>query len=165
LWLASSVVAGCVVATRRFFGATLNHGRGHFVRAVLDGLALNLRLLDDGVAERRGGQPLQTAVLVGGGTRSNVLMQTIADTLQCEVRVSPFQQIANCLGAAICAVIGHGMLGKPADAQPPAANPRVHAPDAHLAADSAARVQLYRSLHDRFKPAFADLAALQSLQG
>lgn len=88
-------------ATASFTGMTLGSGRGHLVRALLEGIAAQVAALTDLVAQDLGG-PLTRLRVDGGLTRSAVLMQAQADLAQIPVDVFPSAH-ATSLGAAACA--------------------------------------------------------------
>ncbi|MCI2416435.1 FGGY family carbohydrate kinase [Saccharopolyspora sp. K220] len=81
-----------------FTGMTLSTAAGHLVKAVLDGIAAQVAELADCAARDIGG-PLQRLRVDGGLTRSQVLMQAVADLLQVPVDVYPSAH-ATALGAA-----------------------------------------------------------------
>jgi glycerol kinase len=88
-------------ATASFTGMTLSSGRGHLVRALLEGVAAQVALLAGLVAADLGA-PLTRLRVDGGLTRSRVLMQAQADLAQLPVDVYPSAH-ATPLGAAACA--------------------------------------------------------------
>jgi glycerol kinase len=88
-------------ATASFTGMTLRSGRGHLVRALLEGIAAQVASLVDLVG-RDLGQPLTHLRVDGGLTRSAVLMQAQADLARIPVEVYPSAH-ATPLGAAACA--------------------------------------------------------------
>jgi glycerol kinase len=88
-------------ATASFTGMTLSSGRGHLVRALLEGIAAQVTALADLVATDLG-RPLTRLRVDGGLTRSTVLMQAQADLAQIPVEVYPSLH-ATALGAAACA--------------------------------------------------------------
>jgi glycerol kinase len=88
-------------ATASFTGMTLSSGRGHLVRALLEGIAAQVACLADLVASDLG-QPLTRLRVDGGLTRSAVLMQAQADLARIPVEVYPSAH-ATPLGAAACA--------------------------------------------------------------
>lgn len=88
-------------ATASFTGMTLSSGRGHLVRALLEGIAAQVAALTDLIAQDLG-QPLTRLRVDGGLTRSAVLMQAQADLAQIPVDVYPSAH-ATPLGAAACA--------------------------------------------------------------
>ncbi|MFB9447086.1 carbohydrate kinase [Dactylosporangium vinaceum] len=88
-------------ATASLTGMTLDTGRGHIVRAVLEGIAAQVATLV-GVTGSDLGTPLTRLRVDGGLTRSRVLMQAQADLAQIPVDVYPSAH-ATALGAAACA--------------------------------------------------------------
>lgn len=90
-------------ATASFTGMTLSTGRGHLVRAVLEGVAAQVAALAALVGDDLG-TPLTTLRVDGGLTRSRVLMQAQADLAQLPIEVYPSPH-ATPLGAAACAAL------------------------------------------------------------
>ncbi|MFI5952256.1 FGGY family carbohydrate kinase [Cryptosporangium sp. NPDC051539] len=88
-------------ATATFTGLRLSTGRGHLVRAVLEGVAAQVAALTELVAADLGA-PLTRLRVDGGLTRSQVLVQAQADLAQLPVDVYPSPH-ATPLGAAACA--------------------------------------------------------------
>ncbi|MFB1296971.1 FGGY family carbohydrate kinase [Mycobacterium sp. pW049] len=88
-------------ATASFAGMTLSSGRGHLVRALVEGVAAQVTALTDLVAADLG-SPLTRLRVDGGLTRSASLMQAQADLAQMPVDVYPSMH-ATALGAAACA--------------------------------------------------------------
>ncbi len=91
-----------------FRGIRLNHGRGHFVRAVLEGVAYDLR---DCLEVIRGmGKGGNAVTLSGGGSKSPLWSQIIADVFDMPVMISGAEEQA-CFGAALLAGVGSGVYG------------------------------------------------------
>ncbi|MEV4014086.1 FGGY family carbohydrate kinase [Nonomuraea angiospora] len=90
-------------ATASFTGMTLSTGRGHLVRALLEGIAAQVAALTALVGADLGA-PLSRLRVDGGLTRSRVLMQAQADLAQLPVEVYPSPH-ATPLGAAACALM------------------------------------------------------------
>jgi glycerol kinase len=88
-------------ATASFTGLTLASGRGHLVRAVLEGVAAQVALVVRSVGGDLG-QPLSVLRVDGGLTRSAVLMQSQADLAQTPIELYPGAH-ATALGAAAAA--------------------------------------------------------------
>lgn len=88
-------------ATASFTGMTLASGRGHLVRAVLEGIAAQVSALTALIADDLEA-PLTRLRVDGGLTRSRVLMQAQADLSQLPIDVYPSPH-ATPLGAAACA--------------------------------------------------------------
>lgn len=92
-----------------FVGMGLHHGRGHFIRAIIEGVALNSRWLLTRVEENMGRNAEQVTV-VGGGARSELWCQVQADVLGRPVRQVDQPQMANARGAAFQAHVALGHL-------------------------------------------------------
>lgn len=86
-----------------------SHDRRHFVRAVMEGVCYHLKLGMKYCHEEKG-YPLPTAVnVIGGGSLSDVWMQTLSDMLQIPVRVPASTKHAGAVGTAYSALIGLGV--------------------------------------------------------
>jgi xylulokinase len=96
-----------------FFGLTPRHERAHLIRATMEGITLALRRPLD-VFREMGVAP-QCIVASGGGARSTLWRQMMADILQTPVvQLAVHEQSA--MGAAILAGIGTGVFGSAAEA-------------------------------------------------
>ena len=89
-----------------FFGLSLKHTKQHMTKAVLEGICFGLR---DGLEIIKGmGIPVKEIRLTGGGARSKIWAQMLADILDREiVTVEPAEGSA--YGAALLAGIGVGV--------------------------------------------------------
>ena len=81
-----------------FLGLDLGHTQADLIRAALEGIALNARLMLD--ALRALGKVGHEMVVVGGGSRSRLWRQILADALEIEVLKTNVGQEAGSLGAA-----------------------------------------------------------------
>ncbi len=90
-----------------FCRLSLSHGRAEMARAVLEGVALNARWLLEAV-ERLAGRRLEPIRLIGGGTRSAVWAQVIADVLQRELWQMAQPQMATVRGAGMLTAVAMG---------------------------------------------------------
>ncbi|MCZ0736636.1 xylulokinase [Phreatobacter sp. AB_2022a] len=89
-----------------FVGAGFNHGPGHFVRALYEGVAYSLRDCLEVLRERDLG--FTTARLTGGGARSAVWRQIVADVLGVTVELPAVADAS--FGAALVAGLGAGVF-------------------------------------------------------
>ncbi len=91
-----------------FIGLTLRHQRPHLIRAVMEGVSMGLR---DSLELIRGiGLPVTEIRASGGGTRSLLWRQILADLFQADVAtVSTTEGAA--FGAALLAGVGCGVFG------------------------------------------------------
>lgn len=90
-----------------FLGLTMSHGRAEMARAVLEGVALNLRLILDAFREQ--GAPIQALRLIGGGARSAVWRQILADALGLPLLLPTLLVEATSLGAAVAGGVAVGL--------------------------------------------------------
>lgn len=145
-------------ATGALLGLTMNTQRGDLVRAVLEGVAYEFRTLLDELVGL--GHPDQALRISGGGTRSPLWRQILADVL-----AHPLLYYAadSTLGAAIMAAVGGGYHRRVEEAVAQmvhSAETTLPEPDrsAHYAATYRAyqqwREQLYPSRADRTVCAF-----------
>lgn len=91
------------------FGFTGVHDRAHIYRAVLEGLAFELRLCF-GLAEVELSEPIGSLVVMGGGAQSELWCQILADVLRKPIVISEEQE-STCLGAGMLAAAGVGLYG------------------------------------------------------
>jgi xylulokinase len=90
-----------------FLGLTLQHGRAELVRAVMEGVTFSLYDAYQVIIES-GGKP-QRIILAGGGARSRLWRQLVADVFA--LPVQHFQPTeGSALGAAILAGAGMGLF-------------------------------------------------------
>ncbi|MFL5680379.1 MAG: FGGY-family carbohydrate kinase [Chloroflexota bacterium] len=89
-----------------FVGLGLRHGRGHVVRALMEGVALQMRwALEYGT---QFGAPIGTIRGVGGGFIGTAWTQIIADVLGRPIESIARPQDAAAVGAAACGLVGIG---------------------------------------------------------
>lgn len=90
-----------------FLGLDATHGPHHLYRAVVEGLVLRMRTHVDDLLDASG-RPCDRVVVSGGGSRSALVSQVVADVLGVPVERAAVADAAG-LGAAICAAVGHGL--------------------------------------------------------
>lgn len=91
-----------------FLGITRKHTRAHFLRAVYEGVALNLRIIFSALKEL--GVHLSEMRLIGGGAKSRLWTQILADALGTTLRVTTAPLEATALGAAMAGAVGVGLV-------------------------------------------------------
>lgn len=92
-----------------FFNQSLKTTRGHMVRAVLEGVAYNSRWLFTYV-EKFVDRKLDSIRIIGGGARSSLWCQTVADVLDRRIHQVDEPVLANARGAAFQAAVALGRL-------------------------------------------------------
>jgi xylulokinase len=91
-----------------FVGLSMRHGRAHLLRAVMEGVALNMRVIAD--AFRELGREYAEVRMLGGGARSVTWRRIFADVLETPVATLNFMEEATSLGAAIAGGVGIGVF-------------------------------------------------------
>jgi xylulokinase len=129
-----------------FIGLTLRHDKRHMARAVLEGVSRDL------------GIPIQQARAVGGGARSSMWCQIMADVFGIEL-VTINVTDSTAYGAALLAGVGVGVYGSVSEA----CSATIHLvertqPIAENQALYNDHYPIYRSLYPALKPAFDDIA-------
>ena len=143
-----------------FVGLTARHSRAHLTRAVLEGVVFSLH---DGFALiRELGVPIREVRATGGGARSPLWRQILADTLDLPVRRVVAEE-GPAYGAALLAGVAAGVWRDlAAAAMVVRLRPEQDKPDpagVHLYAEYAA---LYRTLYPALSGAMGRLTALAS---
>jgi xylulokinase len=90
-----------------FSGIRLMHSRGHFARAIMEGVVFELKGLHEVMLSS--GTDTNRLIASGGWTNSSVWMQIMADSFALPLHVSSVSE-PSCLGAALIAGIGTGMF-------------------------------------------------------
>jgi xylulokinase len=90
-----------------FVGLTMNHSRAALARAVLEGVAFNLRLILDALESQ--GAILPAIRLIGGGAQSIVWQQILADVFNRSIHLLDLSSEASSWGAAVAGGIGVGV--------------------------------------------------------
>jgi xylulokinase len=94
-------------ATGIVVGFTGSHGPEHLYRAILEGIAFEERLHANGI-ERASGQKIRELVVMGGGSKSDLFCQILADVLGRPI-VRARSSEATALGAGILAAVAAGL--------------------------------------------------------
>ena len=135
-----------------FWGLTLRHGQAELVRAVLEGVTFACYDAFQ-VLEALGGAP-QEVILAGGGARSPLWRQIVADVFGRPVR--PLQTSEqSALGALLLAGAGIGWFDLAATARAWASYGEVVAPDTARHLFYTARMAAFRDLYRRNSGHFA----------
>jgi xylulokinase len=142
-----------------FFGLSLSHRRGDLVRAMLEGVALSLRhnleIMETDLKMR-----VEDLRIGGGGARSPLWCQVIADVLQKKL-VSLRAQETETLGAAVLAGVGSGIYASFAEARDcTLVREREWPPDPEIARFYAELLSLYKGLYGDLHKRFVEMARL-----
>jgi xylulokinase len=96
-----------------WFNVSLGTTRADLARSVFEGIALNARWMQEAVEKfikRELPDGFAALTFIGGGARSALWCQTLADVLGCTIRQAEEPVLANARGAALIAAVGIGDL-------------------------------------------------------
>ena len=96
-----------VDAKGAFIGLTLSHRHEDMLRAVVEGISMNLGYI---VNIFRQHVPIHAITVIGGGALSSVWNQIMADAYDAEIRIPNYLEEATSMGAAILGGIGAGIF-------------------------------------------------------
>ncbi len=142
-------------------GLTGVHGKSHVYRALLEGIAYEQRMLTAG-AEQALGEPITELITLGGGSRSAVWCQIIADVMQRRVVVVREPE-STCLGSGMLAAAAIGVHDSVAQAAAEmSGTAAAFEPDERHVADYDRVFEVYRDVYPANRELFARLAAVTS---
>ena len=90
-----------------YYGVNAGHTRGHFIRAIMEGLAIALKRMLE--CEENLGATMSEIRSLGGGAKSKAWCQIKADILQMPVKVIENSGSTPCMGSAILAGVANGI--------------------------------------------------------
>ena len=135
-----------------FVGIRATHSRGHFTRAVLEGVAFSLleskRYLESlGISVDRG------ATLIGGGAKSRLWRQIASDVLGIPLRVT--ESSDSSLGSAMLAGVAVGIFSDPKSAAALCVKPKAEVePCLENTLRYAEIFKKYKKIHDALAPIY-----------
>jgi xylulokinase len=162
-YLMGERVLGSPNARGVFFGLSLRSNIGSMARAVMEGIAFEMRRTLE-IVERTGSN-IHEVYATGGGARSAVWCQIKADIYQKPVYTLTAEE-GGVLGSALLAMVGTGYYP---DAQTATAQcvqtARVFQPNPATVERYNALYDLYKDVHDRLQEPFERLAKIKNYQG
>jgi xylulokinase len=136
------------LARGSFVGLSKHHGPAHVTRAVMEGVAMNLKICLDAFEEQD--HDIGEVDAIGGGARSDVWLQIFADVWGKPVNRRSLVDEANALGAAVVAGVGVGLFDDFGVASGLSHVERTFEPDS-------GRNERYRARHEQFLEAYERL--------
>jgi xylulokinase len=142
-----------------FLGLTQRATRAELYRAVLEGVALQSRLMLDGMTTLSGVDPVRTIRLIGGVSRNPLFMSIKANCFACPIEVIDEPE-ATALGAALFAGVAAGIYAS-LNAALAALDRTKHVvePDAEAERYAELRTIVFERIQDEMRPINARLAA------
>jgi xylulokinase len=145
-------------------GVNGSHGKPHVYRSMLEGMAFELRLLTEG-AETKLTRPLDRLVALGGGSRSAVWCQILADVVRRPILVADEAE-STCLGSGMLAAAAVGLHPSiPEAATAMSGTEAEYVPDEGRAQRYDRLYGAYRQLYPQLKDVFAELKAATDADG
>jgi xylulokinase len=142
-----------------FIGLSAMHTRADMIRAVMEGVSFSQRQCVDVL--RGMGVETTDMMACGGGARSALWRQMLADLYGCPVKTSKASNEGPALGVAILAGVGAGIYESVEAACDMIVKPDTElAPDKQRSAAFEPYYELYKSLYPALKDSYAALAAL-----
>jgi sugar (pentulose or hexulose) kinase len=149
------------IARGVFYGITLAHTRGHFVRSIMEAIAFLIRRDLEGLTFIGAGAKEVRAL--GGGARSRLWSQIKANACYVPV-IIPAQQESAALGAAILAAVGCGLYPDiPAAVQAMTVIKETVAPDPSQREVYDSAYALYQKLYESVKGLYADCEHIKQM--
>lgn len=90
-----------------FIGLTIKHTREHMIRSVMEGVALNMRIIMNSFIEQ--GAEIDKIRLIGGGAKGNVWRGILADVFNKTIVIPNLLDEATSMGAALIGGVGVGI--------------------------------------------------------
>ena len=144
-----------------FIGLSGGHGRGHLIRAVLEGVTYSQRQCVDVL--RGMNVPTEEMMACGGGARSAFWRQMLADVYGCPIQTAKAALEGPALGVAILAGVGTGVYPSVESACDAIVKPdTVLYPDAECGRAYEPYYQLYLRQYPALRETFHALAAMRS---
>ena len=96
------------LARGAFVGLAMSHQKAALARGVLEGVALNLRLILDTLRAQVPG--IEAVRLIGGGSKSPLWRQILADCFGVPIQILELKSEATSWGAAVAGGVGVGLF-------------------------------------------------------
>lgn len=142
-----------------FIGLTIRHTRADLVRAVLEGISFNLRVILDALQAQ--GAAINAMRLIGGGARGRFWNRLLADIYGLPIQRLAILEEATSMGAALTGGVGIGFY--PDFAMSEQMNPTAAVIEPDLAAHAAynQRLPIFEAAYQALVPVFDQIAALE----
>jgi len=92
-----------------FLGMTMTSNKSDMIRSVLEGVGYNLKIILD-IIDNPKESPSEKVTAIGGGAKSEIWLQILADIWQKPIEVPEYLEEATSMGAAICAGTSIGVF-------------------------------------------------------
>ncbi len=142
-----------------FFGLTLQHGREHLIRAVLEGVIYQMNSVARSL-EEVAGEPAEVRA-TGGFSRSELWRGILADVFGKEI-LFPDSYQSSCLGAALLGMKALGFIDSLDAAKSIIEVETRQEPDQDNARTYKKLMEVFTRLYERLEPEFAEMSQIQA---
>ena len=154
-----------------FIGLSMLHGQAEMARAVLEGVAFNLKIILDTFNESLltsssssllspSPKKIPSIRLIGGGARSLIWQQILADVWNIPVSIPELLSEATSWGAAVAGGVGVGLYPDWSIAKTQARISKVIEPNAQVSARYAEQYALFKESYLALEPIYNKLGQL-----
>jgi xylulokinase len=140
-----------------FVGLTMNHGPVEMSRAVMEGVAFNLRLILNAL-QSQSLLTLKSLRLIGGGAHSAAWQQILADVLAMPIELPELLSEATSWGAAVAGGIGVGLYRNWGVAKKQARAQRLIEPNPHHVARYEELCEIFAATYCALQPIYQSLS-------
>lgn len=142
-----------------FFGLALGHRRRHLIRAVLEGVCLNLRIILEAFEEQ--GVRIENIRVIGGGAKGRLWRDIMASIYGKTILVPEYLMEATSFGAAVAAGVGVGIYKDFSVAEKLIRITAVHNPDPILSEKYSTLYEYFKKLYLALVPLYYELSGLK----
>lgn len=141
-----------------FLGLTMSHNRADMIRAVLEGVSFNLRIILDAFLAQ--GIRIPAIRVIGGGARGALWRQILADIFNRPIEKLTFLEEATSLGAAIAGGIAFGLFKDFQTAKNIAQVAEIHYPRKEVREKYERTYEVFQEAYESLVPIYSKLQAL-----
>ncbi len=142
-----------------YFGLSMRHTRADIIRATLEGISLNLKVILDAFCQQ--GAPIKAMRVIGGGARGHTWRKILADIYGIPVQQPALLAEATSLGAALAGGIGVGLYSGWSLAETLTPIVDEIQPDPTLAPRYARLYDFFNRAYETFLPLYTEAASLE----
>jgi xylulokinase len=146
------------IARGALIGLAMPHSQAEFARAVLEGVAFNLKLILD--ALRAQDVKIGKLLLIGGGAKSAVWRQILADILELPICLPALTTEATAMGALVAGGVGIGLFSDFSVIDRFISIHEAEQPDPTRHQHYATLLDLFSQAYEALNPIFSELARL-----
>ncbi|MGC3787227.1 xylulokinase [Priestia aryabhattai] len=138
-----------------FAGLSITHTRGDIARSVMEGVAYNLKIVLD--TFQKEGAPIDRMWVLGGGAKSTLWRQILADIYGLDVYVPNYLDEATSMGAAMAGAVGVGIVDNFKEAKKWVKRVGIHHPQPDIQEQYQEFFSVFNETYEQLKPVYQKL--------